>query len=438
MEVNAILWAGIARQVITPPKGIFLIGYGDRTKGNIGVHDDLTATTLVLTDEKTRLAIVALDMLALNEFIVDQVRSRLPGIELLLCCSHTHSGPIAYADRKSPLRNQRYIEQLVEKITLAVRTAEADLRPACLAWSQGEADIAINRRELQPDGRMEIGRNPDGVVDRSLQMVSVLQEDGQRLATLVNYACHGTVLGPDNLLVSADWIGAMRQKVEAELGGLVLYLQGATGNLNPDMYWKDARAFHMMQEEGERVAVQVITILQQGMETLKPLPLQVNRTEVWLPLEVLAMTPQPPKVNYRLPLLRKKGYPGWMGFWVDHLLDKRYPWRPRVEARDGLWSVPMRINVVRLGELALVTFAAEVFTEIGLQVKAQSPAPYTLFASLTDGCISYLPTAVAHIEGGYEVDEAPLYYRYPGRLSMQCERISLEETRRMQEELWGL
>jgi hypothetical protein len=56
---------------------------------------------------------------------------------------------------------------------------------------------------------------------------------------LVNFACHGTVLGPDNLLVSADWIGAMRSRVEADLGILTLFLQGAAANLNPDMYCED-------------------------------------------------------------------------------------------------------------------------------------------------------------------------------------------------------
>ena len=46
--------AGAAREVITPPTGIYLIGYGDRTKGNIGVHDDLTATALVLSGVSSR------------------------------------------------------------------------------------------------------------------------------------------------------------------------------------------------------------------------------------------------------------------------------------------------------------------------------------------------------------------------------------------------
>jgi hypothetical protein len=121
---------------------------------------------------------------------------------------------------------------------------------------------------------------------------------------------------------------------------------------------------------------------------------------------------------------------------ADRLLDQRYPWKARLEARGGLWAVPMRVSAARLGELALVTFAAETFTEIGLAVKGGSPARHTLFASLTDGCISYLHTAASHPEGGYEVEVAPLAYRYPGRLAAECEKIALEAAQTALAQLW--
>ena len=236
MKSNGIS-TGVAREIITPPKGIYLVGYGDRVKGNQGVHDDLTATALVIATTEKTLAIVALDMLCINEFIVDRVRAALPGVEVCLCCSHTHSGPVGYGDKTYPGPVQRYMDSLVEAITRAVRMAVANLTPARLEVSTGEAGIAVNRREKTSKGEMIIGEDPGGVVDRSLQVVSVLTEESRRLATVVNFACHGTVWGPDNLFVSADWIGVMRSEVEKELGGLGLFLQGATGNLNPKMGW---------------------------------------------------------------------------------------------------------------------------------------------------------------------------------------------------------
>lgn len=438
------LFAGVARRVITPPKGIFLIGYGDRTKGNIGVHDDLTATALVLDDGATRVTIVALDMLTINEFIVDRVRARLIPTEVLLCCSHTHSGPIAYADEKSPQKNQEYINSLVDHIVEAVQDAQSNLLPARLEYSRGEANVGINRREKMPDGHMEIGRNPNGARDKSVQVVSVLADSGRRksdkegtrLATLVNYACHGTVLGPDNLLLSADWIGVMRQKVESELGGLTLFLQGAAANINPDMYWEDARAFEKVTEQGLGVANAVLAATNSRSEKMREVPIHIERVEAWMPTETRAVTSHPPK-NYSKPLLAMAHMPAFMAVFADPLLNQRYPWKPVIESKDGFWSVPMRINAVRIGDLALVTFGAETFTEIGMKVKSASPSAHTLFASVSDGCISYLHTEASHAEGGYEVDVAPLAYRYPGKLQAGCEKIALETTQDILKKLWS-
>ena len=435
MPDKPALRAGVSRRIISPPKGIFLIGYGDRTKGNTGIHDDLTATALVIESGAKRIAIVALDILTINEFVVDRVRTRLPKIEVLLCCSHTHSGPISYASEGSFGKNRAYINSLVENITAAVLEADSRLTPVRLVYGSATAGIAINRREKMPDGHMEIGRNPQGIVDRSLQVVKILNGSDELLATLVNFACHGTVLGPDNLLVSADWIGVMRATAEAELGGMVLFLQGATANLNPDMYWEDLRAFEMVAEQGRSVAEAVVQAVRTGSESLEARPLLIERSEVWLPTEAQVTGLHPPK-NYAKSLLAMAKLPEWMAILADPLLNQRYPWKPRIEARDGYWSVPMRINAVRVGELCLVSFAAETFTEIGMEVKKISPARHTIFTSITDGCISYLHTAESHPEGGYEVDTAPLAYRYPGRLSAACEAIVLERTRVLLGHLW--
>ena len=77
--------------------------------------------------------------------------------------------------------------------------------------------------------------------------------DGKPIVTLVNFQCHGTVLGPKNLLVSADWIGAMRRNVEQVSGAPLMYLQGATGDLNPDHEWGEDD-FSALESIGLRIA----------------------------------------------------------------------------------------------------------------------------------------------------------------------------------------
>jgi len=430
------LRAGIAREVISPPKGMYLIGYGDRTKGSVGVHDDLSTTALVLDDGQARLALVACDLLCLNEFIVDRIQAQVgPETPAVICCSHTHAGPIAYADGNSDRARHKYIRTLIERIVQAVRRAEHTLTPVELTWGQAEADIAVNRRERQPDGKVIIGVNPQGPVDRSVGILSVRAVDGAPLATIVNFACHGTVLGPDNLCVSADWIGAMRARVEETVGGQAMFLQGATGDLNPDYEWGTGNPWEAVQSLGERVAEQVIEACNDGLSPLESTPLGLSRQTVWLPLEARATTPTP-MPTYRRKLVEAIDLPFAARFVVDILLEHRYPWRSQVEARKGFWHVPLRVNTVRIGDLGLVTFASETLTEIGMAIKAGSPARRTMFASVSDGCIGYLPTAKAHAEGGYEVDVAPFFYRYPGRLAAECAQIAADAAIQSLCELW--
>jgi neutral ceramidase len=430
------LRAGVAREVISPPPGIYLIGYADRTKGNAGVHDDLTATALVLDDSHQRLALVACDLLCLNEFIVDRVRAEVGRkVQVVICCSHTHAGPIAYADHNSSRVRRATMDTLVELIARAVSRAEEALAPAKLAWAQTEADIAVNRRERQANGEIIIGVNPAGPIDRAVGILAVQATDGTPLATVVNYACHGTVLGPENLFVSADWIGAMRSRVEEAVGGIVLFLQGAAGDLNPNYDGGTGDPWQVVQSLGERVAERVIAACDKGLAPLAGVPLRLRRQAVWLPLEAKATT-STPLPTYRRVLMKMAGLPFAARFVVDLLLERRYPWRSRIEARDGFWHVPMRVNTARIGDLGLVTFAAETLTEIGMAIKARSPAEHTLFASVSDGCIGYLPTAGAHAEGGYEVDVAPYVYRYPSRLASNCAQIATDAAAQALCELW--
>ena len=227
----------------------------------------------------------------------------------------------------------------------------------------------------------------------------------------------------------------MRVQVERALGGLTMFLQGATGDLNPDHEWREGNPWEAVQSLGERVGGQVIAACDGGLSPLAGTPLGLSRQEVWLPLEARATTPTP-LPTYRRVLTKMVGLPFALRFIVDILLEHRYPWRSRVEAREGMWHVPLRVNAMRIGDLGLVTFGTETFTEIGMEVKAGSPAAHTMFASVSDGCIGYLPTAEAHAEGGYEVDAAPFFYRYPARLAPECAQIATDVASQSLSRLW--
>jgi hypothetical protein len=406
----ASLRAGFARSVITPPRGSYLIGYGDRYLGASRVHDDLTATALALEEGSTRLTIVALDMLCLHEDIVARIRGRCAG-EVLIACSHTHAGPIAFADRHSSWRRRRLLEGIVRKVVDAVIDAGRSLAPAELRFAVGEAGIAVNRRERSADGKIVLGVNPEGAVDPSLGVLQVLDADGAVRATLVNFACHPAVLSPKNRRISAEWPGVMRREVQAVTGAPCLFLQGATGNLNPRHEWGD-QDLAAMERLGREVARAVLERCESGLAPIAATPLASAREE--LPLPVIERRAE----SYRETAGRILGVPSFV---IDPMLRYLYPWRPRLRpGPDGRPEFPMEAQVFRIGELALVAHAAETFTEVAQAIKQASPAPHTLFAGYSNGCVGYLPTAEAHGEGGYEVDEAPLAYRVSGTFDPGC------------------
>ena len=91
----------------------------------------------------------------------------------------------------------------------------------------------INRRAKDVDGRVSIGLNPDGPVDRQFNLIRLSRPDGTVIALVVNYAMHGTVMNGQNLKVSGDAPGVVAAYLEEQLGAPVLYINGAAGNIAP-------------------------------------------------------------------------------------------------------------------------------------------------------------------------------------------------------------
>src|SRR3712207_5503183 len=81
-----------------------LAGYAARTGPATGTLDELRVGALVLTGGERKLAMVAADVVAIDAGLVDEV-ARAAGLdrtELLLCASHTHSGPAGIVPRLHP------------------------------------------------------------------------------------------------------------------------------------------------------------------------------------------------------------------------------------------------------------------------------------------------------------------------------------------------
>jgi neutral ceramidase len=139
------LYAGAARVNLDPPAGLAMLGYGNRVGRNTGVHDDLAAQALVLSDGANKVAIAGVDVLAIGARIADDIRGRvaatagIPADSILICATHTHSAPAfnifatPRADAKpAEGRDLEWERALAEKIASAIIQAHENLEPATL------------------------------------------------------------------------------------------------------------------------------------------------------------------------------------------------------------------------------------------------------------------------------------------------------------------
>lgn len=365
---HAQLRAGVARAELTPPLGGPMYGYGARGANvSQGVHDPLYAKAIVLDDGGDKLAIVTLDLGAIDAASTDRVRqivSEETDIEsVLLVASHTHSGPRATPDFPSEARP--WIRDAERKIAGAI--IEADLRrlPARIAAGWGLVPECHNRRLIGPDGRATMlwenrSRIPTRPVDHELGVIRVEGAVGELLATLVSFQCHPVVLGPENLDISADYPGAFMRVVEDELGGQAMFLQGAAGDINP--FWDKTPpaegGFEQVERMGRAIADEVIRVSASISGFRADVDISVGREVV--------------------------------------------PLASRTDIERDRREIMAEINTVLIGrEIALATFPGEFFVEHGLELKRRSLFDNTFFVGYTNGALRYFPTIEATTQGGY-------------------------------------
>ncbi|HEY2839647.1 MAG TPA: neutral/alkaline non-lysosomal ceramidase N-terminal domain-containing protein, partial [Pirellulales bacterium] len=234
------LLAGVATVDITPPPGQMLWGYSTRKHAATGVLDPLMAKAVVLKVGDKSAAIITLDLgRTPEEAALAKLRGRVlaeSGVaDLFITASHTHHAPVMDT---APDATNPYSDKVCEQIGDVICKAAKELTPVRIGVGRGTADFAHNRRKFLPDGRVamqwrNVEREPTEPVDREVAVIRLDRADGTPLAVLFNYTCHPVVMGDDNYLYSADFVGPACALVEAELKTKCLFLQGACGNINP-------------------------------------------------------------------------------------------------------------------------------------------------------------------------------------------------------------
>lgn len=452
------LQVGIARADITPPVGITPVIWGAQLHSRAeGVDMPLFATALAVRDAAmdTTVLLLDLDLLLLPFSLADVIRDAvaaltgLPRGHVRVSATHGHSGPSlapTWVKEGGELIGP-YVAALPGKIAGTAWEALRALRPARVTAGTGQCNLAVNRRARAPDGRIVVGRNPDGFVDRTVRVLRFDGADERPLAALVHYACHPIIMAWENRRITPDYPGPLRQMVEQVTGAPCIFFQGCAGDVGPANVFTrgrtgDPRAYRwagaLLGAEVSRVFLELEGAYRRPhfarvLESGAPLgvydagPIDepdgtVRVATAHVPLPVRAF-PAPAEAaaaagvaREHLESLRKAGQ-------LDtdeavHLANVRAKHASmragHAALTGGKATVAIEVQAMRIGPVGLLGAPMEVFGALGAAIAAASPFAWTAVSGYTNGSAGYLPAAEAFDEGGYEVETASPFNREAG------------------------
>lgn len=424
--MSTTLKAGSASTNITPPLGTRIPG-GFRPRYAENVDDELFAKAVVIDNGTTRIAIVTCDLIAIPEKVADAAKARIadrcdiPPAHVMINATHTHTA-VAIADLLGVDEDTEYTEWVPLKIADAVELAVWRRKPARIGFaSVDEERITFNRRWHMRDGTVRFNPGiehpdlvkPTGTIDPEVAMMFVeATDDGTPIAAVANFSLH--YIGTDNgNALSADYFGHFDRLMRGYLGDTCISLlwNAASGQINNT----DFSGRTKWTASGHQQAVKMANVLaghfiveKQLMEMHETLDLSGDlATLTFQRKEITAEDLEVAEQILSVPQGTDHAYATGPFSWVvgepipQALVDVYARECQRLARLPAQMTAP--VQVIRLGEAAIVALPGEVFVETGMNIKSISDANPTFLVSLANGYIGYICTDKALIEeGGYE------------------------------------
>ena len=418
-----MLKAAYAQEIITPPAGVDLAGYFNE-RLNEGMYDDLFVKVVALEIDGKRTAFISLELCSITKVMFDAIKAKVDaefgeGLyeNMLICATHTHTGPrFLNKPEQANALTQYAFDLTVEATFRAIKRAFMSLRPAELeATKVFNNPYGFVRRYWMTSGDIVTNpgwRNPnidkpECDYDRTINILAVKQ--GGRIAALIcNIANHGDTIGGN--LVSADWYGRFAQEVQHELKSSlpVMVMDDASGNINHFDFHQQINqtGYH----EAVRIGRGYARIVLDALKDLEPVAadkIQIKNTVVTIPHRQLSDAEVAAARNIldTVPDIKKDG-----DFESQDLANK-VPAALRYFAQRALdckaKSVPShdcRLTAIEVGDdLAFFTLPGEPFNGIAEAIRKASPYKYTFIAELAQSPSGYVPMKECFARGGYEV-----------------------------------
>lgn len=399
--------AGAARIDITPTRPIEMEGML-RAHPSEGVHDPIFACALVMAsdaDLKDSCAIISVDVCMLGRQQASAARNAIaaavgiPAERIIIAAKHIHSGPVTWGAGEVEVK---YSRVLVDKLVQVAREAADEIRPVRAGVASGrEGTISYYRRLLADDGHVVMNWEPYppdhivgplGEVDPEVGVLKLEDMSGQCVCLLFNHAGHPNVLSGDNYLISAEYTGLAERLLEAEFGGTAIFVNGAQGTMDVDGL--GPRDWAEMERIGRKLA-DVVVETARRIEPVADLQLRCANSKYGLPARKISDE----QLAWAEEIIKQTGgkvEPLADGVGDDYLA-VLYKGMRDVQDND----IPVEQVCIAMGDTAWISFPGELYTEIGVQIKAASPFNRTFIVGLANDYIGYVPTRKANAEGGY-------------------------------------
>ena len=366
------LKVGTSKVLITPKTPIPMAGYSGRKGPFKGVHDDLYARVIVFSDGVNKAATITNEIIGHSSALWDEITTRIEketGIKkdyILLSAIHTHSGPAININSESAPEVVTYVEELKAKLVSATKEAMSKMVDAQIGAGKGECKMNMNRRAMNGKGTVDLGLNPYAPCDHEVGVIRIDDKSGKNLALMMNWPCHAVVLGPRSYQITNDWPGAASNFTEKGLGENVVapVLVGASGDLNPlygpHIDYDDYRAYSFGREAiGEDLANVSMTVMK-NIKTYSTGNISAVQREISLPAK------------------------------------PRDPSKPLQPGQKDDGTAKIRLSALKIGNIILTGVSGEVFNQISVKMRQQSPYEYTFMVSHTNGSSGYLVTEDAY------------------------------------------
>jgi len=321
----------------------------------------LTVRALVLEDSDTRVAICSTDFLGFPGVLCDKVRRQVPGIaagNILIGATHNHSGPDCYGfpDREGKTSaDVEYLNGVCAKLADAIKQAVRELQPSHVKIATGRAR-----------GKIAYNYYAENLYDPHCDVMQLLEPNGKPLATLVNYACHPEVIGPDQGILCPDFVGPLYDRIRQRGGGTGIFMNGALGGMvTADCRGPDGRDIQTWDEcirIGNLLADEALRIVADARVHKDP-KLLCGCTTIEFPVENEALL----AIVKRSPL----------GFSLGEEN-----------------TVATQVNVVNLGDAQILTIPGEALPNIGYYLKRKMHGRHNFLFGLTNDAFGYILTKV--------------------------------------------